>query len=140
FSQIILNHAQKAFSSFPRKTLLQIPQELPRGMGFRQAVRQLANLLKTKSDLYGSGTLAPAAVQAVEDLRTKIQPKLLHAMEKVHGPNGTAVKAVTAEIAEKALRECLAEDGGVASSRGERERLYHRVMDEVLGLGPLEPL
>jgi len=49
-------------------------------------------------------------------------------------------RKVPQRSAQKTLETYFAENSEVATSREERTQIFTRVLDEVMGLGPLEPL
>ncbi len=78
---------------------------------------------------------APASQKTIEDLKHHVQPHLLKQLESA----GPAAPSLSPELAHQTIAACLAQDPSAGSSRQEREIVMHRVLDDVLGLGPLQP-
>lgn len=123
-----------------------IPEELPRGAGFRRGVAVLAQTLLTREDIYLTAADPKAAPKSepaqaiVNAIKTRIQPQLLEALEGHDIAGDNLPHVLPAEVAQKTIETCLAQDASLNAPREVRVQIYNRVMDEVLGLGPLEPL
>ena len=119
-----------------KRALAIIPENKGGGFHFQECVRELAATLERQPDLSKSERHAAAAEEStekvIEQIRQRVQPQLLKALE--------AKPQLEAETAQKTVEACLAEETNLPSSRQARSEILSRVLDEVLGLGPLEPL
>lgn len=102
----------------------------------RPAVYQSAvqNTLRTIDAVPDTVHADSAAVSEalVRQVKEQVQPDLLRVIEA--GPAGLAQKA------KEAVEACIAKDQSLPSSLDERHQLLDRVLQDVLGLGPIEPL
>jgi len=142
FADAVLNRFTEAIPSelselIPgKRVLVAIPEDSNKGFHFQQAIRQLAQRLEEKQDLAKPAVSAQSekekSEQLVEEVRRRVQPQLLKALEeKPHLEPAATQQTVEA---------FLAEDASLPPSRETRGEILSRVLDEVLGLGPLEPL
>jgi pilus assembly protein CpaF len=140
FSQVLLNRCAGA-PSLPALTTF--PQDNAAGLRRKERIRELGDILRDRQALYRvRQTLKQDKAETddkVQQLKNKIQPELLRVLElqKKRPPNEAPPEA---DVAQKTVEAFLAAgvDGG--GSHEERTHLVTRVLDEVLGLGPLEPL
>ncbi|MFA5975734.1 MAG: CpaF family protein [Elusimicrobiota bacterium] len=145
FSRVVLNRLpfRRLSDSFSALAGVPILERIPedKGADFRQRVRCLAmhlqsdNLYLPKETPSNDPLVADAAVRELKD---RVQPQLLKALQQKIATENNAAASV--EMAQKTVESCLADDDTISSSRQERGQIFQRVMDEVLGLGPLEPL
>jgi pilus assembly protein CpaF len=119
--------------------LAAIPESTPERLTHEGS--RLAERLENSTNLF----LLPAsakrsAVQplSIQVLKDRVQPQLLEALER--DPHPAAGPADADSLARATVERCLAQDATVTVRREEREQLYKRVLEDVLGLGPLEPL
>jgi pilus assembly protein CpaF len=119
-----------------KRALALVPEDTNQGFHFQQTMHELAKVLEEKkvppqpsrTDLSRKET----SENMVEEVRRRVQPQLLKALEeKPHLEPAATQKTVEA---------LLAEDASLPPSREARGEILSRVLDEVLGLGPLEPL
>ena len=104
---------------------------------FREGVQALASTLESRDDLFRNApAAAPAPERAIEEIKSRVQPELLRILDQ-EGPTSYSRDA---EMAQKTVEACLAQDSTLPASRQERGEILTRVLHEVLGLGPLEPL
>jgi len=119
-----------------KPALAALPEDSSRPWLLREAVQRLAAALETRQDLYpaepGAAIEHDGAQKAVEELKNRVQPQLVNLLARQTLPES--------EAAQKTAEACLAEDAGVTGSREVRNEILSRVLDEVMGLGPLEPL
>ena len=120
-----------------KSALCVIAEEPVNGFRYRESIRGLAKILQGRPDLAKASVAAETASeisseQAIEQIRRRIQPQLLKTLEeKPH------LEIITAQATVEA---CLAEDATLPASREARGEILSRVMNDVMGLGPLEPL
>lgn len=141
FCQVIVNRVPGPRSSdvlseaLPGKCALAWIEEDPgSGLRLREGLKKLALLLEERPDIYvqRQKQIPSASTEAiVEELKNRVQPKLLSAF---------GADEPVSQSAQKTAEACLAEDATLAATREERGALLSRVLDDVLGLGPLEPL
>ncbi len=97
--------------------------------------------LPTKSGPVTSASVQPIQLEApsdpLSDLKYKIQSRLLQQVDlaKLSGRGRPELQEMVTQTISTLLR-----DEDAVLSRQERQRLVSEVVDEVLGLGPLEPL
>jgi pilus assembly protein CpaF len=120
-----------------------LPEAGGSGWKRREGVRRLARRLKEQSDLYrireNVRNERTDQEKVIEQIKNQVHPQLLQALDP--GNAGTAAQTpMEAAVAQKAIEACLAGDTNVGGSREERGRMVTRIMEEVLGLGPLESL
>jgi pilus assembly protein CpaF len=113
------------------------------GLRFREGIRGVAQALATRQELYvlkrrGEDSGAPQE-KVVEQIKNRVQPKLLQALEEASSTIGEKAGAA-AEMAQKTVESCLAQEAAIPGTREERSEILAQVMNEVLGLGPIEPL
>jgi pilus assembly protein CpaF len=84
-----------------------------------------------------SGGIAPRAADRVFELKSEIHRKLIGVLnvERVSSIPKDRVRAEIGRVVERLL-----EDERVPMTTAEQNRIVEEVLDEVLGLGPLEPL
>ncbi len=149
FSQVILNRLPASASKTPaadlgwtdKEPLARIPEDAGSGLQLTIGIAELAQRLEKEEGLYvarsDQAELPRPNQRAIEDIKTRVQPQLLRALEQREGVPSLLSEAATAQ---KTIETCLAQDATLAISREERQEIYTRVMDDVLGLGPIEPL
>jgi pilus assembly protein CpaF len=76
----------------------------------------------------------------VEKLKDQIRPQVLESLQDRRPGDPAAEVALQRELADQTLRACLAQETHLSKSRHAREQLAKRVLEDVLGLGALEPL
>ncbi len=84
-----------------------------------------------------NGAASPANRERYFELKTRVHQKLLNVL------NMDALKAVTRERLRgevQSVVERILQDDRLPISLAERDRLVEEILDEVFGLGPLEPL
>lgn len=69
------------------------------------------------------------------DIKSRVQSKLLNEIDPTMDPNSPTVRDTIAELFET----ILAEDG-IVMGRNDKKRLFDTILAEILGLGPLETL
>ncbi len=77
-------------------------------------------------------TGAPSPDQAVDQLKARAQPELMKTLEDT--------TTLEADTARKTIELCLARDASLPASPAQRGMILELVMQDVLGLGPLDPL
>jgi len=115
-----------------------LAEEAEPRLHFREGIRRLAKTLEERDDIYKrrDDTAGAAATdEKIEELKKRVQPQLLEALSP---SQDCLVKDV--EVAQKTVEAVLAQDANLPGSREARGEILARVLDEVLGLGPLEPL
>jgi len=78
---------------------------------------------------------APASANNYQDLKVRVQNKLLAELDTSVDPNSQEVRTEIEEL----FAAILAEES-IVLARGERQRLFEAIVAEILGYGPLEPL
>jgi pilus assembly protein CpaF len=120
-----------------KKPLAVIPEKIGTGFQFQERVRNLARLLESRTDLSKSRDARDPSKdespeKLIEQIRQQVQPQLLKVLEnQSHLEAGATQETVEA---------CLAQDATLPASREARGEILARVLNDVLGLGPLEPL
>jgi len=119
----------------PGKTAIgKIPED--GALRFREGVQALARTLESGEDFFRQAAALPSGEHVIEELKSRVQPELLRVLEQ----EGSVTSSEDAERAQKTVEACLAQDATLPASREERGDILTRVLHEVLGLGPLEPL
>jgi pilus assembly protein CpaF len=115
---------------------VQALQQMPptTGKEFHEAIASLQKSLETVP------IMSPTKKSCVdsknlEEFKERLQPQIL---EQLKGTGNSSVQ--TREKAEATLTACLAGDPSIAGDRQTREKIYQKVLEDVLGLGELEPL
>jgi len=151
FSQFVLNRVSSPRSKVNdiqdilpgHKILARLPEDRDHGLRLQEAVRDLARTLVVREDLWAVKSKTPvtdaSANQVIQELKNRVQPELLKVLDPKESRTGVNSQA-TVELAQKTVEACLAENATLSVSREERSQIMNRVLDEVLGLGPLEPL
>jgi len=139
FCQIIAN---RCVDPAPLSVLHTVPDDPGVGLRRRESLRLLADILRTRATLYRVKQVPQEkSVQdlLVNQLKTQIQPELLRVLEtqKKQSPHEALGEA---KVAKETVEAFLAADRAAGGSRQERTEIVTRVLEEVLGLGPLEPL
>jgi len=115
-----------------------IPDDAMPGLRRRRAVRQLVDQLRTQPELYRvrdtHGIEKAQADVFVQQLKNQVQPELLRLLDSQNESAGDA------KVAQKTIETLLAAQESIGGLHEEREKIVTRVLEEVLGLGPLEPL
>ncbi len=131
--QIVLNRVKRVSPEF----LLQSEETLDRPIfatvtvaSFDENVRALAQTLATRSDLYERPL--QIEVGSAQAVRSRIHGKLLEATASSSAPGDAPPEAV--------LEKLLARENSLPASREVRGQVFKELMNEVTGLGPLEPL
>jgi pilus assembly protein CpaF len=121
-----------------------LPEVGGSGLKRREGVRRLARRLAEETTLYRGRekVLSQKSDQdyMIEQIKNQVHPQLLQALDPGRAGSTAQTAPVEAAMAQKAIEACLAGDVNVGGSREERGRMVTRIMEEVLGLGPLEPL
>ncbi len=78
---------------------------------------------------------APASANNYQDLKVRVQNKLLAELDTSVDPHSPEVRTAIEEL----FAAILAEES-IVLARGERQRLFEAIVAEILGYGPLEPL
>lgn len=78
---------------------------------------------------------APASANNYQDLKVRVQNKLLAELDTSVDPRSPEVRTAIEEL----FAAILAEES-IVLARGERQRLFEAIVAEILGFGPLEPL
>jgi pilus assembly protein CpaF len=143
FSKILLNRVPATFREFKllddgKSVLAHVPEETPPGLLINKAISRCVVLLLTRDELFRtvaetSEALSIDSQSVVDSIKNRIKPQLVEVM-------GQGRTASTTVAAQQTLNQALAEDTSLNGSREVREEIYKRVLDDVLGLGPLEPL
>jgi pilus assembly protein CpaF len=143
FSQKVLNRAHSGGS----KALFELPEEIPPGVRYAEAVKTLAELLQSRDDLYLPKTARDTvsdprdSVHLVQEIKAQIQPELLKVLEaKEKKSQAAANEESERALTQKTIEAALAQNSEFNTAREAREEIVAQVMNEVLGLGPLEPL
>ena len=107
------------------------------GLRFRESVQALARTLESSENLFKRAPAESSSEdRVIETIKSRVQPELLRVLDQ----EGPASSRQDAEVAQKTVEACLAQDATLPASREERGEILTRVLHEVLGLGPLEPL
>ncbi len=83
----------------------------------------------------GAAAARPDAASNYQDLKVRIQNKLLAELDTSVDPHSPEVRATIEEL----FAAILAEEN-IVLTRGDRKRLFDAIVAEILGYGPLEPL
>lgn len=149
FCQVVLNgvpasemRLETSLVTLPGRPVLErIAEDSGNGLRLKEGFRRLAGRLEEDA-LYAprfSEKDAKACAKVIEDIKGRIQPQLLRVIDQ--GESRTASKPILEKAeAQRTVEACLAQDETLAATREERGALLTKVLDEVLGLGPLEPL
>jgi pilus assembly protein CpaF len=78
----------------------------------------------------------PAQQDTYQDLKTRVQNKLLSSLD----PNTDVTKTVEVRKTILELFEQILSEENIVLSRPERARLFEQISAEILGLGPIQPL
>lgn len=135
FSQCLVMDSETPRSVVPGvETMAALPAKEAESLRFDAACASVAERLLTDPTLYvwraQTSSVSEASVQRLQE---KIQPRLLEALTKAPGSDVTA-------LAHQTLESCLAEETEIAPDRASRSRVFTRMVEDVLGLGPLEAL
>jgi pilus assembly protein CpaF len=124
-----------------RPALERVAEDSGSGLRIKEGLRRLALRLEDET-LYAPRPVekdAVASAKVIEDIKSRIQPQLLRVMDQ--GESRLASKPILEKpAAQQTVEACLAQDATLAATREERGALLTKVLDEVLGLGPIEPL
>jgi len=135
----VLNRSPKVLTRLPEgfQPLVSLPEDHGLGIRWREAVKGFSARLKEEPGLFKPTTSCSSeegvSQKILESLKTRIQPQLMDVME--HASAGKE-----ADQAQAIISAALAEENGLPVDRRQREEAMHRVLDDVLGLGPLEIL
>jgi pilus assembly protein CpaF len=147
FARIVLNRVQpESASAIPEvpEPLGVLPEEPGGGLAKLEGTRALARLLSERTDIFRiheKGVPEKAAdTRMIEQLKSQVQPQLLQALGSVIENSSSRSDGREAVLAQQTVEACLAAEVQVGGTRQERSELVTRVLEEVLGLGPLEPL
>jgi pilus assembly protein CpaF len=80
--------------------------------------------------------ITPAQQDTYQDLKTRVQNKLLSSLD----PNTDVTKTVEVRKTILELFEQILSEENIVLSRPERARLFEQISAEILGLGPIQPL
>lgn len=134
FADIVMNRISGTTPE--NRALAFIPDDSEKGFHFRQEIQQLAQALEAKQSLIKPAKMEPSdnekSERLIEEVRRRVQPELLKALEEK--------PQLEAAAAQQKVETLLAEDASLPPSRETRGEILSRVLDDVLGLGPLEPL
>ncbi len=83
----------------------------------------------------GAAAARPDAASNYQDLKVRVQNKLLAELDASVDPHSPEVRATIEEL----FSTILAEEN-IVLTRGDRKRLFDAIVAEILGYGPLEPL
>ena len=83
----------------------------------------------------GAAAARPDAASNYQDLKVRVQNKLLAELDASVDPHSPEVRATIEEL----FSAILAEEN-IVLTRGDRKRLFDAIVAEILGYGPLEPL
>ncbi len=83
----------------------------------------------------GAAAARPDAASNYQDLKVRVQNKLLAELDTSVDPHSPEVRATIEEL----FAAILAEEN-IVLTRGDRKRLFDAIVAEILGYGPLEPL
>ncbi len=83
----------------------------------------------------GAASARPDAASNYQDLKVRVQNKLLAELDTSVDPHSPEVRATIEEL----FAAILAEEN-IVLTRGDRKRLFDAIVAEILGYGPLEPL
>jgi pilus assembly protein CpaF len=115
-----------------------LPDEVPPGPAFHASLQRLAQSLRTRDELFLRKRPAQdgeSPEQVAAKIRQQVRPLLTEAIE-TRVPGGPAQQSLARETVER----CLADAIGAPVAREARDAIFTRVMNDVLGLGPLEAL
>jgi Flp pilus assembly CpaF family ATPase len=139
FCQVLANRCIDP-GSLP--ALQTIPQDSGTGLRRREGLRLFADTLRKKSTLYRvrQPNSQEKSIQddIVRQLKNQIQPELLRVLEN-QKKNAPMENPKEAQVTQDTVEAFLATDSG-GGTRQERTQIVTRVLEEVLGLGPIEPL
>lgn len=148
FARVVVQNAplewgKKETESFSALNPLEIlPENDVTGLKKHAAIRCLGKLLAEQPGLYRNHEKMlhekTDRQQMIERIKNQVQPQLLEALDSGKGRSADSPKE--AEMAQKTIETVLAAETKVGGSREERDEIVTRVLEEVLGLGPLEPL
>lgn len=123
-----------------RPILCALAEDEGNGLRWKENVEQLFNSLESGLELVSGqrDTSVHESRHAIEALKSRVQPELLKALPlgQVFAGNTSLDAAET----QKTVEACLAREEELPASREMRSEMVTRVLDEVLGLGALEPL
>ncbi len=138
----VLNRVDGPLAELPeialgKGALAAIPENRGTGYPYQESIRRLAQMLEDRPDLakpgkVETGSREKSSDRIIEKIRQQVQPELLKELE--------ARPRLEATRAQETVEACLAKDGSLPASREERSEILSRVLNDVLGLGPLEPL
>ena len=83
----------------------------------------------------GAAAARPDTASNYQDLKVRVQNKLLAELDASVDPHSPEVRATIEEL----FSTILAEEN-IVLTRGDRKRLFDAIVAEILGYGPLEPL
>ncbi len=136
FHQWVINREPRSSKPSPIHPLSILPEDPLLGIRWREAVRGLAETFKQKPALFKPQTplsqKEETSRQVLEDLKARIQPQLVQAMEQSPTQGTEKVQAV--------LAAALVDESRLPVDRQQREEAMQRVLEDVLGLGPIETL
>jgi pilus assembly protein CpaF len=142
FARRVINRLSR--SSIAHEEALAVIPEDPLGLARWEALRRLAIRLGQEPGLYRvrERTLEgkEAEEQVVAGLKSQVQPELLRVLHGAPVEFSSGGSRKERELAQTAVENHLAADPSLGGCREERSQIVTRVLEEVLGLGPLEPL
>ncbi len=120
-----------------KQALAGIPENRGTGYKFKESISLLGEMLEERPDLgrphqTDATSKELSSEDIVEHVRQQVQPALLKALEEK--------PRLESAQAQQTVEACLAKDATLPSSLEARGEILARVMNEVMGLGPLEPL
>jgi len=97
---------------------------------FQEHSRSLAQALATRSDLYDRPR--DLSGESSQSIRNRLHDQLLEATTRDEGGKKTCTEDV--------LESLLSRESALPASREVRDQVYKELVNEVTGLGPIEPL
>lgn len=125
----------QALQQSPFEVLGVLPGGFPGNYRWRQAVGRLACALESQADLFKTVRALPEedlTRQIAEDLKKRVQPEIAQ--------EACDARVIDSQAARRMAENALAHEERLPSDRLVREKVLSNVLNEVLGLGPLEPL
>jgi len=122
--------------AFAEAVINHFPEDSEKEFRFQQYIQELAHRLELQQaqgrpdQPQASAEDSPEKV--IEELRQRVQPELIKALEETPQLEPAA--------AQQTVEVLLAQDASLPASRETRGEILSRVLDDVLGLGPIEPL
>ncbi len=98
-------------------------------------MRKRTQVPQSPSAASGGGTTPRAEAGTYQDLKVRVQNKLLAELDTGVDPHSPEVRTTIEELFTAILSE-----ESIVLGRAERQRLFEAIVAEILGFGPLEPL